>query len=78
VPDFSLVVSNPSDRKVGGVSRLKHQIQRWQPRPQAEADEVVRNMLQAPRSNRQTYSYGACTNRVQVDPPSSTPPNTEA
>ena len=34
-------------------------------------------MLQAPRSNWQTYSYGAFTNSVWVDAPPSPSPNTE-
>ena len=74
VPDLNTKPTPPT-RSVGGVGCLKHQIQR---RRHAEADEVVRNMLQAPRSNRQTDSYGACTNRVRVDPPPTPPSNTEA
>ena len=37
VPDFSLVVPNPSDRKVGGVRRLKAKGRR-QRRRKADAD----------------------------------------
>ena len=77
VPDFSSIPTPPT-RSVGGVGCLKHQIQRRQRMRHAEADVVVRNMLQAPRSNRQTYSYGACTSSVRGDPPPYPPSNTEA
>jgi hypothetical protein len=74
VPDLNTKPTPPT-RSVGGVGCLTHTRQR---RRQADPDEVVRNMLQAPRSNRQNCLYGACTCGVRVDPPPSPPPNTEA